>query len=136
MDFNPIKVAQWLKHQQDWAESGLSLRAYCSQVGIGYSTFYSWRKKLSMVAADAVARSTEANEHSRSHADTAPRKPKLVASKAVAIAQRVIVPNKLVPVSIKAPLPEIVMHSPAGWRVTISSYVDMMALAQLLQHIA
>ena len=132
MNFNPLKVAFWAKHQQDWAESGLSLSAYCRREAIGYSTFYTWRKRLASVAVDQsvtfatpAVKSPVASQVKHTSLTT-------IASTSPRPAMK---PCKLVPVSIRASLPEIVLCSPAGWQVTISRHVDLPALAQLLQQL-
>ena len=132
MNYDPIKVALWTKHQQDWAESGLSLSAYCRRAGIGYSTFYTWRKRLNTVPINVPATQAVVPKKPTTHS---PIKPKLIIANASTLSLPSIGPNKLVPVSIKAPLPEIALHSPAGWQVIISSHIDLPALAQLLLHL-
>ena len=37
---------EWSVIVQECEESGLSVRAYCEQRGIGVKTYYYWRKKL------------------------------------------------------------------------------------------
>jgi putative transposase len=132
MNFNPLKVAFWAKHQQDWAESGLSLSAYCRREAIGYSTFYTWRKRLVSIAVDQsvtlatfAVKSPVASQVKHASVTT-------IASTSPRPAMK---PCQLVPVSIRASLPEIVLCSPAGWQVTISRHVDLPALAQLLQQL-
>ena len=132
MNFNPLKVAFWAKHQQDWAESGLSLSAYCRREAIGYSTFYTWRKRLASVAVDQsvtlatlAVKSPVASQVKHASVTAIASTPSRPAMK----------PCQLLPVSIRASLPEIVLCSPAGWQVTISRHVDLPALAQLLQQL-
>jgi len=132
MNFNPLKVAFWTKHQQGWTESGLSLSAYCRREAIGYSTFYTWRKRLasivveqSVTLATPVVKSPVASQVKHASIATIASTPPRPAMK----------PCKLVPVSVRASLPDIVLRSPAGWQVTISSHVDLPALAQLLQQL-
>ena len=132
MNFNLLKVAFWTKYQQDWAESGLSLSAYCRREAIGYSTFYTWHKRLASIAMDqSVTLATPAVKlpvaSQTKHASVT-----TIASTSPRPAMK---PCKLVPVSIRASLPDIVLSSPAGWWVTISSHVDLPALAQLIQQL-
>lgn len=132
MNFNPLKVAFWAKHQQDWAESGLSLSAYCRREAIGYSTFYTWRKRLASVAVDQSV--TFATPAVKSPVASQAKRASVTAI-ASAPSRPAMKPCKLLLVSIRASLPEIVLCSPAGWQVTISRHVDLPALAQLLQQL-
>lgn len=134
MNFNPLKVAFWAKHQQDWAESGLSLSAYCRREAIGYSTFYTWRKRLASVAVDQSV--TLATPAVKSPVASQAKRASGTAIASTSTSTRpAMKPCKLLPVSIRASLPEIVLCSPAGWQVTISRHVDLPALAQLLQQL-
>ncbi|AZP10819.1 IS66 family insertion sequence element accessory protein TnpA [Undibacterium parvum] len=132
MNFNPLKVAFWTKHQQHWAESGLSLSAYCRREAIGYSTFYTWRKRLASIVIDqSVTLATPAVKSSV----VSQAKHTSLTTIASTSPRPAMKPCKLVPVSIRASLPEIVLCSPAGWQVTISNHVDLPVLAQLLRQL-
>ncbi|MDY7540756.1 hypothetical protein RGU72_21150 [Undibacterium sp. 5I1] len=103
MNFNPLKVAFWTKHQQDWAESGLSLSAYCRREAIGYSTFYTWRKRLASVVDQSVTLATPAVKSPVA----SQVKHAAITTIASAPPRPAMKPCKLVPVSIRASLPEI-----------------------------
>ena len=58
MNFDPVKLAFWAKHLQNWSVSGLSLIEYCRRQAIDYSTLYTWRKRLDSVTVDTAVSKT------------------------------------------------------------------------------
>jgi hypothetical protein len=40
------KEQYWRSHIQAWAASGLSVRAYCQEIGVVETSFYAWRREL------------------------------------------------------------------------------------------
>ena len=134
MNFDPVKVAFWTKHLQNWPLSGLSLIEYCRQQAIGYSTFYTWRKRLGSASVDTAVANTSVD------ASDQPAKAKVIKSKPVTSVTSVsdktsLKPLQLVPVSIAmtAKSPEIMLRSPAGWQISIAGSVDFSDLAHLLR---
>lgn len=134
MNFDPVKVVFWTKHLQDWSVSGTSLIAYCRCQGIGYSTFYAWRKRLASIAADpvvvatSVATAIEPVVAAQVKLASTAKMPNVVTKKAHQ-------PVQLVPVSVGicVKIPGIVLRSPAGWQVNLSDHIDLSSLAQLLR---
>ena len=134
MNFDPVKLAFWAKHLQDWSVSGLSLIDYCRRQAIGYSTFYTWRKRLDSVTVELAASKTLAT--TSNHPVVAEEmKPVSTSAMRHVPAKKAINPLQLVPVSIgiAAKAPEIMLRSPAGWQVTIFGHVHLPELAQLLR---
>jgi len=136
MNFDPVKVEFWRRHLQDWPLSGLSLIDYCRQQAIGYSTFYTWRKRLGSAQVDtAVADTSVASPEQPVKAKVS--KSKSVTSVTSASDKSSLKPLQLVPVSIAitAKSPEIMLRSPAGWQISIAGSVDFSDLANLLRQI-
>lgn len=134
MNFDPVKVAFWTKHLQDWTVSGLSLIEYCRHQAIAYSTFYTWRKRLASVTAKPVVTLTDKKTQPSVAGEMQPVSASAMLNVA---AKNTPKPLLLVPLSISmgvtAKPPEIVLRSPAGWQVTLSGQVDLSDLAQLLR---
>lgn len=134
MNFDPVKVAFWTKHLQNWPLSGLSLTDYCRQQAIGYSTFYTWRKRLGSATVDTTVVDMSATA-SEPPIKVKVSKPKPLTSVASVSDKPSLKPLQLVPVSIAmtAKPPDIVLRSPAGWQVTIAGSVEFSDLAHLLR---
>jgi hypothetical protein len=49
------KAREWRRRVREWRTSGLSVRAYCEQVGISEPNFYAWRRELDRRAAETSA---------------------------------------------------------------------------------
>jgi putative transposase len=132
MNFDPVKVAFWTKHLQDWAVSGLSLIEYCRHQAIAYSTFYTWRKRLASVTAKPVVTLTDKKTQPSVAGEM---KPVSAFAMVNVAAKNTPKPLLLVPVSmgVTAKPPEIVLRSPAGWQATLSDQMDLSDLAQLLR---
>ena len=44
------RLEKWAQIMRDRQESGLSIKAYCHQMGIHTNTFFYWQRKLRMIA--------------------------------------------------------------------------------------
>ena len=63
---NTEKEVRWREILQRYADSGVSVREFCTSEGISEPSFYAWRKKLRM-RKDGSARSRSTrNRHDRS----------------------------------------------------------------------
>lgn len=54
------RLSQWAQVLQERAQSGLSIKAYCKQVGICGNTYFYWQRRVRAAAAELV--SQEAND--------------------------------------------------------------------------
>jgi len=49
------RLSHWAQIMQERAESGLSIKAYCRQLGIGSNTYFYWQRKLREAACHGLA---------------------------------------------------------------------------------
>jgi transposase-like protein len=49
------RLAHWAQVMQDRAQSGLSIKAYCRQIGICGNTYYYWQRRLRAAASEVLA---------------------------------------------------------------------------------
>ena len=54
------RLAHWAQIMRERSESGLSVKAYCRQIGICGNTYYYWQRKLRAAACELVAKPPEA----------------------------------------------------------------------------
>ncbi len=105
MPQDPKKRAYWTEHHSHWQASGLSQRQYCQRESLSLSSFDRWRRLIHQ-ASDAGA--------------GAKALPKTLT---------------LVPVQVGGASGvggKVVLHSPAGWQVTLPDMLDRDMLLQLL----
>ena len=109
MELDPKKQAYWSEHGRRWKASGLSQRDYCNQEELSLSSFDRWRRLIRQATA----------------------------AKARPAASRTAAPTKLtlVPTQVDGDAGtggEIVLHSPAGWQVTLPAALNQETLVQIL----
>ena len=49
------RLTHWAQVMQERAASGLSIKAYCKQIGICGNTYYYWQRRLRVAACEQVA---------------------------------------------------------------------------------
>jgi hypothetical protein len=49
------RLAHWTKIMQDKNESGLSIKAFCNNIGIHETTYFYWQRKLRLAACGQLA---------------------------------------------------------------------------------
>ena len=54
-----FRLGHWAQIMQDRAASGMSIRAYCKEKGIGTNVYHYWQRKLREAAAQQLAATTE-----------------------------------------------------------------------------
>ena len=109
MELDPKKQAYWAEHSRRWKASGLSQRDYCNREELSHSTFDRWRR---LIREATAAKATQAASQT-----AAPAKLTLIQAQVGGEAGMAS---------------EIVLHSPAGWQVTLPGTLDRESLMQLL----
>jgi transposase-like protein len=112
------REARWRGIIREQARSGLSIRAFCRQVGVTESAFYFWRGEL--------ARRGQEQRRRR-----VPRRRR----------PRATSPPAFVPVNVLAEVPaqaagRMEIELPGGWRVRVAAPVDRSVLADVLAVLA
>lgn len=58
------RLAHWAQVVRERSESGLSIKAYCQQIGICTNTYFYWQRKLRKAACNELALRTSEAEQS------------------------------------------------------------------------
>lgn len=104
------KLANWQRHFAAWRASGLTRRAYCTREGLAVSTFDHWRRQV---------RDGGGVIEPASAAPVPPAKLHLV-------------PVQLAADAVDSTDVDIVLHSPAGWRIRLPDSIGVAQLGALL----
>jgi len=97
----------WGRILRQHRRSGLSIRAFCRQVGVGEATFYSWRRRLARRDEEARCPSSAT-----------------------------FVPVTVTPEDGAPAAGQVEIISPDGWRVCLAAPVDRTALGDVLAALA
>jgi putative transposase len=106
------RLSHWAQVMQERAQSGLSIKAYCKQIGICGNTYFYWQRRVRAAACEALTVPHEAS-----------------------VPGKTLIPSGWAVCEVEEPTPEkkALAIEIGGYRISVESGVDQELLAKTCQ---